>query len=503
MSSPSVIAKATGLRDTISRGDAGLAILRAQLMPVIVAILSERLGGLVRQLPAVDFAQQVADDLEELRLRGFDLPRSAGDYIADWVRLGILVRDNSGRDETVELSPSAQVVVRFVATLDTHGRSVTRSRLANVTDLLAKLVRDSDAEQEGRLAALRAEQQAIAKQIAQVEAGEYSPIDTDEALERLAEVLRLASEIPGDFAQVSSDLRAINAGLREKIINTVGSRGDVLDAVFAGVDLIDTSEAGRSFGAFNALLADQQRSEELEDSIGQVLSRDFAVALDDREKTFLADFMAALEGESAHVRATMTGFSRSLRSFVQSRAYEEHRVLQDALARVQADTLEAAKHVKLTTHMHYELPSASVALASVGTWRLYNPGDVRTAAPVVAQQVGTLDIEALRARVRLSEIDFSELKRSVADVVSRRGASSVGDVLDAHPATQGLASVVGLLSLAASTGRQQGGIERLAWRSNSGAARSVTAHRYVFMSVPGSWARKTQRREAPRNTKEP
>ncbi|MCL2490586.1 MAG: DUF3375 domain-containing protein [Propionibacteriaceae bacterium] len=400
MSSPAVIAKATGLRDTIARGDAGLAILRAQLMPVMVAILSERLGGLVRQLTAVEFAQMVADDLDELRLLGFDLPRSAGQYIAEWVRLGILIRDNSGRDETVELSASAQVVIRFVAGLDTHGRSVTRSRLANVADLLAKLARDTDAHKEGRLAALRAEQDEISRQITQVEEGQYSPIDTDEALERLAEVLRLASEIPGDFAQVSSDLRAINAGLREKIIDSGGSRGDVLDAVFAGVDLIDTSEAGRSFGAFNALLADRQRSEAFEDSIGQVLSRDFAIPLDDREKTFLADFMPALENESAHVRATMTGFSRSLRSFVQTRAYEEHRVLRDSLARTQAESLKAARQVKLTTRLGYSLPSTSVGLASLGTWRLYNPADVRTAEPVVAQHLGTLDIEALRARVR-------------------------------------------------------------------------------------------------------
>jgi len=494
MSSPSVVAKATGLRDTISRGDAGLAILRAQLMPVIVAVLSERLGGLVRQLPAAEFTRLVADDLDELRLRGFDLPRSAGDYVAEWVRLGILVRDNSGRDETVELSPSAQVAIRFVAGIDTHGRSVTRSRLANVADLLAKLARDTDTEQEGRLAALRAEQAEIERQIAQVEAGEYTPVDAKEARERLDEVLRLASEIPGDFAQVSADLRGINAGLREKIINSVGSRGDVLDAVFAGVDLIDESDAGRSFGAFNALLADQQRSQELDDSITQVLSRDGLASSDDPGRAFLVDFMATLESESAHVRSTMTGFSRSLRSFVQNRAYEEHRVLRDALARAQADVLEAVKHVKLTTHLTYGLPSTSVVLATVGTWRLYNPADVRVAAPVVVQRVGTLDIEALRARVRLSEIDFAELRRSVADVISRRGPSSIGEVLGDYPATQGLASVVGLLTLAVSMGHQQDGTERLSWRSDKGVTRGVIANRFVFMDVPGSWSGRPKER---------
>jgi hypothetical protein len=490
------VAKAVGLRESISRSDAGLAILRAQLMPVLVAVLSERLGGLIRQLPAVEFQQQLTDDLDELRLRGFDLPRSAGEYITEWVRQGILVRDDFGRDETVELSPAAQVAVRFLAGLDTHGRGVTRSRLANVTDLLAKLARDTDAEQEGRLSALRAERDEIDTQIAKVEAGDFVPIDDDEALEGLAEVLRLAQEIPGDFAQVSADLRAINTRLREQIINTVGSRGDVLDAVFEGVDLIDTSEAGRSFGAFNALLTDQQRSQELEDSIGQVLARGFAEPLTDRERVFLHDFLAALERESAHVRATMTGFSRSLRSFVQSRAYQEHRALRDAIARAQAAALELAKQAKLTTRGGYELPSTSMALASVGAWRLYNPADVRTVEPVVAQPVGLLDIEELRRRVRLSEIDFAELQRSVADVVERRGPSSIGEVLAEHPATQGLASVVGLLSLADSVGRRQASVEQLTWRSNSGVTRCVTVQRHVFETVPETWARQAERRPA-------
>jgi hypothetical protein len=298
------------------------------------------------------------------------------------VRQGILVRDNSVRDETVELSPSASVAVRFLAGLETHGRTVTRSRLANVADLLARLARDTDTAQEGRLAALRAEQAEIERQIAQVEAGEFIPIAADEAVERLAEVLLLAQEIPGDFARVSADLRGINTGLREQILNTVGSRGDVLDAVFNGVDLIDTSEAGRSFRAFNALLVDQQRSQELEDSITQVLSRDFAEPLTDQECAFLRDFMAALERESAHVRATMTGFSRSLRSFVQSRAYQEHRALRDAIAEALTVALDLARQGNLTVRVGYELPSTSVSLASVGTWRLNNPADVRTANPV-------------------------------------------------------------------------------------------------------------------------
>ena len=67
-------------------------ILRAQNAPVLLAILERRLAREQRQIPAPDFFEQVTEDLEELRSEGFELPRTAQDYIADWRRSGILIR---------------------------------------------------------------------------------------------------------------------------------------------------------------------------------------------------------------------------------------------------------------------------------------------------------------------------------------------------------------------------------------------------------------------------
>ena len=55
MAAGSVVALASTLRRM--RDDAGLQVLRADLLPVLVAVLHEHLGGPTRVLAAVDFIE--------------------------------------------------------------------------------------------------------------------------------------------------------------------------------------------------------------------------------------------------------------------------------------------------------------------------------------------------------------------------------------------------------------------------------------------------------------
>jgi hypothetical protein len=485
---PRVAGTASRLRTIIDAADPSLAILRGDLMPATVAILTERLGGLTRQMAAAEFLDQLAADLDELRGLGFQLPRAASEYFADWVRMRILVRrPGTGRDETVELSPEAQDAIKYAVGLGSRRSRVTASRLANVSDLLARLARDTDTRQEERLQALLAERAVIDEQIRQVEAGEYRPIDDDTAIERLDEVLRLASEIPDDFARVSADFDTLNHDLREKIISSEGSRGDVLEQVFDGVDLIDESDEGKTFDAFYDMVLDPERAAVIDESIAHVLGRDFAATLTAQERSFLRGFLSALQRESNQVRSAMTGFARSLHAFVQTRAYQEHQQLTRAIAEAQSLLLELAHRANLISRTGYALPATAMSPSSVGAWTLYNPGDVRTVDPVKSSPVGTLDFAALQRQVRLSEIDFRELQTNVCDTLSRRQPATIGEVLAEHPATQGLASVVGLLTLAQSAGIVGSGTETLTWRSVSGAERVVAATRHLFTEVPDGW----------------
>lgn len=465
----------------------GLRLLRADLMPVLVSVLAARFAER-RVVSYSELVTLVAEDLDELRDAGFTLPRTAQEYLHDWVRDGILIRRATAtREETVELSQSASDAVRFVQAIERPQSTVTSSRLANLADLLGALARDSDPDPESRIDALRAQRDAIQTEMDRLEIGEGEPLDPRSARERLGEILTLAADVPGDFAKVAEDLERLNQNLREQIVEQGGPRGNVLDEVFDGVAVIERSDAGRTFEAFHLLLMDVALVESFDDSVDAVLSRPFTADLATDEAVFLRRFLTDLQRESKQVRDMLTGLSRSLRRFVQTQEYREHRRLAAALSRAEQAAMAAARQVAPTRDIARDIDLTSITISSIGGWALHNPSDMRVTEEIVEHATEQLDLEQVRQLVRLTEIDFPELQRNVADVVAVAKSATVADVLSQHQATQGLASIVGLLLLASEFADSTPGSEEWSWESRSGVVRHVRGPRYVFHQVPEHW----------------
>lgn len=351
----------------------GVRLLRAELMPVLASILSARFAD-HRTLPYSEFVTLVSEDLAELRDAGFSLPQTPQQYVAGWIKDGILVRrPTDSREETVELSRSAADALRFIAAVEQPQSAVTSSRLSNVSQLLAGLARDSDPVPTSRLEALHAQREALDAEIARVEAGDFEPISDASAQERLREILRLAEEVPGDFAKVADDLDHLNQALREQIINQDGSRGGVLERVFAGVDVIEESDAGRTFTAFHRLLMDPCLTDEFDQAVDAVLERSFTRALAGPDAAFLRQFLTTLQRESAQVRQTLTSFSRSLRRFVETQEYREHKRLAAALDRAEQAAFAALQDFSPIQPTGRDIDLTSMPIASIGAWILHNP----------------------------------------------------------------------------------------------------------------------------------
>jgi hypothetical protein len=466
----------------------GVRLLRADLMPVLVSILSARFAD-QRTLPYSEFVTAVGEDLAELRDAGFSLPQTPQQYAASWIKDGILVRrPTDTREETVELSRSAADALRFIAAVEQPQSTVTSSRLSNVADLLAGLARDSDPVPTSRVEALRARRDALDAEIADVEAGNFEPLADAAATERFREILRLAEEVPGDFAKVADDLDHLNQALREQIINTDGSRGGVLERVFAGVDVIEESDAGRTFTAFHRLLLDPALTDAFDQAVDAVLERSFARALAGPDAAFLRLFLTTLQRESAQVRQTLTTFSRSLRRFVETQEYREHKRLAAALDRAEQAAYAALRECSPIQPIGRDIDLTSMQIASIGAWSLHNPAELRSDTEVVAHPSTELDIEQLRALVRLTEIDFPELQRQVSATLGELPTATVADVLARFPATQGLASIVGLLLLATENATRADGEETWAWTTSTGRTKTVRAPRYVFGGSPRHWS---------------
>ncbi|MFD4468319.1 DUF3375 domain-containing protein [Rhodococcus sp. NPDC058505] len=470
----------------------GWSLLRSDNAPAVLALLSRHFDHGTRRLPAPELFALLDADLQELRDAGFDLPRTGQGYCADWVRAGFLLRRSSdaAREETLEPTDGAFAAMTFVAGLTGQVSTVTESRLTTLSAQLQALARDSDPRSESRLAALRAERDELDRQIAAVESGDFPILDGARAVERSAEILALASEVPGDFARVRAGFEDLNRDLRARILDDDTDRGDTLGDVFRGVDLIGQSDAGRSFTAFYDMILDPARSTQLDDWIDAILDRPFAAALDADQRRRFRALLTEMETAASEVHSTMTSLSRSLRHFVQSRTYEEHRRLQKLLRAAQQQAVAVAKVRRPFDTVGLDLVRIGMGIESVAALRLHNPSDDLVTEPVRTAEPGVVDLEDLRRLVRESEIDFDELTGNVAATLRDRGRASVGDVLRAHPATQGLASAVGLMVLATRHGHRVDEVEEIGWTSAAGTERRATIRRLLFDPTADEFTRR-------------
>lgn len=467
-----------------------IALLRQDTMPVVAAELAEHLGGDERSLPAALLYELIDDDLEELRRLGFDLPRSAQAYCAEWLHAGFLARHPvpGGKGETFSMTSAGHDAIRVLERLSQPLPAATDSRLSMISNEMVRLATDTDSSVASRVAALEAERDRVEEEIVAALEGRIREVDADAALVRLRDLLQQARDVPADFARVRDSLEELNRGLRHDIIEDSSPQGDILDDIFTGVDRIRDSPEGRSFGAFYELVMDHEAGARFTEAVEKVLDRDFAAALPDGTRAFLRGYLTNLQHESIDVSRTMGNFSRSLRQFVQSRQFEAYRELADRLRRAQRAGTEAASHLRLFDRMEARLELTSPRLRSVGRLALHVPSEVQAPAEVVSHDLDDVSWEDLRRRVRESEIDLEEIQGWIRESVGALGECSVARVLDRHPATQGLASVVGLCVLGARHGSAVPEPESLSWSSGDRRVHATLSTTFVFKEVPDDWA---------------
>ena len=137
-------------------------------------------------------------------------------------------------------------------------------------------------------------------------------------------------------------------------------------------------------------------------------------------------------------------------------------------------------HIKPYQPTTLRLDLSVVVLGSVGNIRLHDPAELNASAPIVEHVAGTADLEALRALARATEIDFAELVENVNAVLAEVEQCTVREVLERYPASQGVATVVGLLTLAANQGTVPGGVETVRWHGADRTARAADIPIYRF-----------------------
>lgn len=465
------------------RRESAWALLALDQAPVALGLLGAFLGGQERRLPGSILLERVRRAIEELRAGGEVLPQTPENYLAAWLRAGYLVRSfpPGAVEEEYELSAAAVRALRFVQGLEEQRVVATESRLSLVIDQLRQLAEQTETDPRARLEILLRERERLDAEIEAVRAGRLEPLPAERARERVREVTALARELLGDFRRVRDEFARINRELRERIVEHEGSRGEVLDKVFAGVDVVAKSEAGRTFRAFWRLLTDPEQSLAFEEALERVLSREFARELDVGERRFLLQLTRSLLDNGAEVHDVLQQFARGLKQFVQSQAWREQRRLHRLLRVAQRRAREAREHVSPIRELDFSLYLTSARLHSVAQWQLHDPERERSAGGMVEAEAMTLSLESVSELVAQSEIDFRALRAQVAALLETRPQVSVAEVLEACPAEQGLGSVVGLLALASRDGYAGEETDRVCWTGRDGQRRCARIPRLYFV----------------------
>ena len=179
-------------------------LLAAASGPTVIALLQAHLYESERSLPASIFHERIERELERLRNLGEDWQQTAQQYAASWLGDGYLERrfPPGSKEEEYELATSTVEAIRFISSLAKPHSAATESRLGLVIDALAKLSDDTDTDKRRRVARLRAEQERIEREIADIEQGKAVILPEAAALERTREIIALADNLAGDFRRV-------------------------------------------------------------------------------------------------------------------------------------------------------------------------------------------------------------------------------------------------------------------------------------------------------------
>lgn len=476
------LAKALELR-RLHAESTTLGMLRRDHLPIVAAVLGTYLNGPGDRIATEELHERFDADLEELRDHFSLGSASAKAYCDEWRNAGILVRRpaSSARGETYELSAPGFDALRILDQLQEPRSTLTESRLMTLASTLRALAIDTDPDRTRRLEALQRERDAIDAQITRIRNDELDVIDADRARERIADVLLQAQNLPADFARVRSRFEKLNHELRTSLLGTEASVGAVLDDVFRGVDLIESTDEGRTFSAFSSLIRDPERTAMFEADVTAILEREFAADLAPHTRRALRQLMRNMKHGNREVNQSLTEFARGLRRYVRSQDFQRDREMRGLLQEALRAAAAVRTAVKPYAAIGVSLDLTSVRMLSVGAMTPHDPSDFEVGEALADADTGEADLARLAEIARETEIDFAELITNVNEALASGEPITVAEVLERHPATQGLASVIGLLSLASLHGDVDARhSDALAWIGADGVNRSAAVIRHIF-----------------------
>jgi flagellar motility protein MotE (MotC chaperone) len=417
-------------------------LLRAQHASLVLSFLGAHfVDGNAGATSAARLVDALDDHLDALNASAEEppFPRAAQEYLDSWAESGWLRRFYPVSSDEVhyDATPALERACSWVEGLRARTFVGTESRLHTVIDLLRQIVHGTETDSDTRLAVLRAQRDALDRQIAEVEEGNV-PVLTDTAVrERYQQFAGTARELLSDFREVEENFRSLDRAARERIASWEGSKGELLaDLVSSRAD-ISGSDQGSSFQAFYDFLLSESRQDEVAELLTRVQQLS-PIEADRRLRTIHHDWAEAAERTQQTVRQV----SEQLRRFLDDQVWLENRRVLELVRSIESAALTLRK---APPEMGLEVDVPGVAIALPFERPLY---DARPATQVDSM-LGPTEAEQLDVSTLFTQtfVDQARLADNIRTILPERSSTLLTDILDFYPVEQGVAEILGYLSL--------------------------------------------------------
>ncbi len=421
-------------------------LLKADNAPLILSFVSE----LFREESEIPFGQArvvLQSELDRLMDEGRKVDKAAGAYLREWTASGWLRE----LDDRLTCTDACDVALRFCQGLEQRDVNASASHLRIVQDAVTQLAVELSPNPKERIALLEHKKAALQREIDNLTAGVVHELPEMEQRERMREVYQLASVLTGDFRRVEDEIRSLDQNLRVQMIESGGSRGDVILALLEKEQMLAESDAGRAFDGFFQLLCDQNRSVEFREQLRSILARPAAQHLSAEEARFLRYLVRELTRESKRVFQVRRRTEESLRAYIESDVHMENRAVGRLLHQLEQLAVQFnARDIRLETPILLNLPSGSVKVRSIDSMRLRTPEE-------------QLDISSIQAQVNhanpsesmldcLETVQIIEVAGKMRETLCQEGPMTVAMMMQQHMIEAGLEELVAYLRVAKSVG---------------------------------------------------
>ena len=470
--------------DYLRRTHPAWRLLLADHAPLVITFLHKTfVEPNLRGIAQSELASKLEDLLfHERETRGEGVyPRAPPDYLDEWAddSKGWLRKYYpAGSDEpNYDLTPAAEKAIGWIEGLTHRAFIGTESRLLTVVDLLRQLAERTDADPERRIEELEKRKAEADAEIERILRGDLAILDDTAIRERFHQVVATARELLADFREVEQNFRLLDRITRERIALWDGSKGAMLESIFGERDAIADSDQGKSFRAFWDFLMSSDRQEELSALLDTVFALPpvCEMAPDPKLRRIHYEWLDA----GGHAQRTVALLSSQLRRFLDDQARLENRRIMQLLHEVEGKAVAIRDRIPKGTFMEIDELGPTVELPMDRP--LYSPPlKSAIAERVVSEAEGAFTAEAL---FNQAAVDKALLRSRIRHVLQACDQVTLSGLLSAYPLEQGLAELLGYLSLAGDDRKamfDESCEEAVSWTDAEGVVRTARLPRIIF-----------------------